>query len=109
MFRLGQLMTLLDLLVRIKVLSDIILNAYGRCVLQRIYITQAFSLYEFQILFRILILAIRLGVEVQLLVEARQLIVIIQRQIVAQLLVQADARLVRPAARHIFDRVATTA
>mgnify|MGYP006889568584 CR=1 FL=1 len=93
--------------MRVEVLGDEVCDADGRCMLKRMNIAQALGLYKFQIFLRVLVLAVGLRLEVQLLVITGQLIVVVQGQVVAELLVEAYARLVRPAARYVLDRVAS--
>ena len=78
-------------------------------MLQGVEVVQAFGLDEFEVLLTIIILHIVPRLEMELLFTAEQLIVVIQGQVVVQLLVQADARLVGPAPRHVLDGVSAAA
>jgi len=77
-------------------------------MLQRINIIQTLGLDEFQILPSIVILCIWPGFKVQLLIISKQLIIVVQWQVIVELLVQTYACLVCPAPRHILYRVAST-
>mmetsp|Transcript_6655 Transcript_6655/g.11202 ORF Transcript_6655/g.11202 Transcript_6655/m.11202 type:complete len:245 (-) Transcript_6655:727-1461(-) len=84
-------------------------DADGGGVLEGVEDLEALGLDELQILTRVLVLHVEFGVEVQLFVLAQVLVVVVQGQVVVQLLPKEDAGLVRPAAGHVLDGVATTA
>lgn len=63
---------------------------------------------KLQIFFCVFILDIWLRFEVELVLLAEELVVVVERKVVINILVEADASLVGPATRYILDGVSTT-
>mmetsp|Transcript_8363 Transcript_8363/g.21591 ORF Transcript_8363/g.21591 Transcript_8363/m.21591 type:complete len:270 (+) Transcript_8363:204-1013(+) len=76
------------------------------CTLQRAQVLKDLCLDTFQILPRVEVVHRRVGLQVQLPVRHEVLVIVVGWQVVIELLVEHDSRLIRPAARHVADRVA---
>ena len=74
-------------------------------MLKSVNVRETLGLNEFEIFSGVLVLLVWLRVEVQLLVVASQLVVVVQWQVVVKLDTEANASLVSPAPGDVLDRV----
>lgn len=83
------------------------MNAYTRCKLECLQITETFSLYEIEILLSVKVWFV-LRLEVQFEVIPIELIEVIHRDVIIEFLPKTDSRLIRPASCHVLNCVATS-
>ena len=77
----------LDVLMVVEVVHDEVRQSHGGSVLQRLEVGQALGLDELKVLEGVLVLDIGFGVEVQLVILAKELVEVVEWQLVVQFLV----------------------
>lgn len=101
------ILPLFNLLFREEVCGDIVLNTHTRSALQCLEVGETLSLNEVEILLRVQVgLVFRLEMELE--VTSVKLVEIIHRDLIIQLLVQANTCLIGPASRHVLDCVSSS-
>jgi hypothetical protein len=77
-------------------------------MLKGVYVADAFCLDELDVLSGVVIFGVRFRIEMQLFVLTEEFVIVIERKLVVQFLIEANTSLVSPAPRDVLDGVSAT-